>query len=127
MKQEEIYRLLNIYKEWCDENKFYLHKRIKKDIKKIPANEFNNIMKDIKSPDDFMNRFFIHWDEDSWCMINDKKTTDFHIDIFEREILNRYYTQVMTCFGCLQEEPNQFAHMGPGGCLQYEDADEEFV
>ena len=31
---------------------------------------------------------------------------------------------VLKCLGCLYDEPNQMAHIGPGGCLG-DDEDEE--
>lgn len=32
--------------------------------------------------------------------------------------------QVITCWGCLEDQPNQLAHMDPGGCL-YVSSDDE--
>jgi hypothetical protein len=29
-----------------------------------------------------------------------------------------------TCRGCEEEQPNQLAHVGPGGCLKYDDDDD---
>lgn len=34
------------------------------------------------------------------------------------------YQDRPTCTGCLEDQPNQLAHMGPGGCLHMEEDDE---
>ena len=39
-------------------------------------------------------------------------------------ILYRNKTSLETCVGCLEDQPNQLAHMGPGGCLYYSSDDE---
>jgi hypothetical protein len=35
------------------------------------------------------------------------------------------FTQIPSCLGCIQNQPNQLAHMNPGGCLYSADEDEE--
>ena len=34
------------------------------------------------------------------------------------------YQDRPTCTGCLEDQPNQLAHMGPGGCLHIEEDNE---
>lgn len=34
------------------------------------------------------------------------------------------YQDRPTCVGCLEDQPNQLAHMGPGGCLHMEEDDD---
>ena len=34
------------------------------------------------------------------------------------------YQDRPTCIGCLEDQPNQLAHMGPGGCLHIEEDNE---
>lgn len=33
---------------------------------------------------------------------------------------------VLKCLGCLYDEPNQMAHIGPGGCLGEDDDEEDY-
>ncbi len=41
-------------------------------------------------------------------------------------LINRIldYQDRPTCIGCLEDQPNQLAHMGPGGCLHIKEDDE---
>ena len=34
------------------------------------------------------------------------------------------YQNRPTCIGCLEDQPNQLAHIGPGGCLHMEEDDD---
>ena len=48
----------------------------------------------------------------------DEPTNGNKIVLIER-ILD--YQDRPTCIGCLEDQPNQLAHMGPGGCLHMEE------
>ena len=33
--------------------------------------------------------------------------------------------KIITCLGCIEDQPNQLAHMDPGGCLYIESDDDD--
>ena len=75
----------------------------------------------------FMDHFFEYWTTHLWTMITSPPSPDlFDLHEFEEElrILYRNKTSLETCVGCLEDQPNQLAHMGPGGCLYYSSDDE---
>lgn len=61
-----------------------------------------------------------------------KKTIEEHkklIEEFEKylEVFGKGdTTHGITCQGCLEDQPNQLAHMGPGGCIEEDEEDYDF-
>lgn len=122
---------LNCYQQWCDENEYILYKLNKHDktLEKVTLSELQTLLTTITPPiDNFMDRFFECWTTHHWTMMTSPPSPElFDLHEFEEElrILYRNKTSLETCVGCLEDQPNQLAHMGPGGCLYYGSDDDE--
>ena len=136
---------LNCYQQWCDENEYVLYKLNKHDktLEKVTLSELQTLLTTITPPiDNFMDRFFECWTTHHWTMMTSppiplrppspisplsspiSKLFDLYEFEEEMRILYRNKTSLETCVGCLEDQPNQLAHMGPGGCLYYSSDDE---
>jgi hypothetical protein len=129
---------LDCYQQWCDENEYELYKVNQKDktLEKVTLSELRTLFTET-SPciDTIISQFFDYWVIHHWTMMKWSTSQGlipelFDIHDFENElrILYRNKTTLETCIGCLEDQPNQLAHMGPGGCLHHHDSDDnEFV
>lgn len=53
-----------------------------------------------------------------------KKSKSNYIQIFRNSInTNNTYSKTTTCKGCIENQPNQIAHMDVGGCLYEKEMD----
>jgi len=63
---------------------------------------------------------------------NDSDYESFTLGTMSREEYDTIIKETTTCWGCIEDQPNQLAHTDPGGCLynsteDTEDTDEEYV
>ncbi len=45
------------------------------------------------------------------------------LQILYQCLVEKTLQNAKSCFACLEQQPNQMAHMGPGGCLNMEGPD----
>lgn len=145
--QSPLETILDCYQQWCDENNRELYKlnREDKTLERVTLTELRTLLahhlpQDIDDHfmDHFMDHFFECWTTHHWTMMkgvppnNASQPTHavpefFDLHEFEEEIriLYRNKPTIETCMGCLEDQPNQFAHMGRGGCLHDSDDDDD--
>ena len=117
--------LMILFQEWCDSNQFQLFQPITDArYEPVKTHEFRTHMQGVDNPDEFLQRFWDCWERYSWKMVFvDECIND--VPFPAQQFINVIKeTTTTTCIGCLQDQPNQLAHMDIGGCL-YQDSDYE--